>query len=395
MGTLYLLATRQVIGLHTWRVFSALLREEDNTLRVWRYREQLQTPKSPLHYYAKPLTSTSFEFLAYLSITTAFTVPDLVKLSEMKNVVALEIVNQDAHYQHGVSDRLIRSWSAAARSEGSFQVLRILKLWNFREITTVSLGYLNLFPALAVYDVTGCGLDLRASTQSLAHGWKASVDSNLLERLQAACAKRVNIIGVALGKEVKAAEKAFAWQPSDDSLVTKVPPADVPQFLTRGEITADRANLNRPGKAWDISVYTVMCKIGELRNDTDLVRAGIKIEEQPIVENELICPIPIVSLRLGPTPSWSKSSNCHKLATKIQGLAFTRIKVGVGRNLSSPENQGIAIAQEVSASEHPLKRTRTTIPYPISSGKPAPAKRRATGVARKRQNLDSVLDSFS
>ncbi|KAF8866211.1 hypothetical protein BDZ45DRAFT_735500 [Acephala macrosclerotiorum] len=383
---------RQAIGFHTWRVFSALLREEDKTLRMRRYREQLQTPKSPLQYYAKPLTSTSFEFLAYLGITTTFTIPDLVRLSELKNLVALEIVNEDAQFQHSVSDRLLRTWSSAAENEASFQVLRILKLWNFKEVTNVSLGYLNFFPALAVYDVSGCGLDMRGGIKPLAHGWKATVDSDLLGRLQAACVKRADILREKLGKEVKAVKKVHAQQLSEDSLVSMLPRTDVPGFLTGDEMaTTTRV---KAAKTWDYSVYTTVCRIGELRNDIDLVRAGIEIGEQPFIENELICPLPIVSLRLGPTPSCLKKSSGKDATIKVQHLTFSRIKVGVDTVSSSADKKRVG-PQEGSSVEGLTKRPNPGDSWLTSLRESAPAKRRATGMTRKRQNLDSVLDSFS
>lgn len=312
-----------------------------------------------------------------------------MRLSELKNLVALEIVNEDAQSQHGVSDRLVRAWSSAAENEASFQVLRILKLWNFKEITNISLGYLNLFPALAIYDVTGCGLGLPGSTQ--AHGWKANVDSNLLGRLQAACVKRADIMQEKLAKEVKAVGKVDAQQLLENSLVSMLSRTDVPGFLT-GNKTATTTPV-KVAKTWDFSVYTTICRIGELRNDTDLVRAGIEIAGQPIVDNELICPLPIVSLRLGPTPSCLQKSSRKVATIKAQHLTFMRIKVGVDAVFSSVDKEEVDFAQEKT--EGPVKRPNQSSLGPDPSTKSAPAKRRATAVARKRQNLDSVLDSFS
>ncbi|CZR57544.1 uncharacterized protein PAC_07433 [Phialocephala subalpina] len=391
LSSSYSLVARQVIGFHTWRVFSTLLREDDNTLRMRRYREQLRTPNSPLQYYAKPLASTSFDFLTYLSITIAFTVPDLVKLSEMKNLVALEMVNEDGQYQQGVSDRVVRAWTIAATSGDSFRVLRILKLWNFEEITNVSLGYLNLFPALAIYDVTGCSIDLQDSAQALPHGWKATVDSHLLGRLQAACMTRADIMRAKLGKEVKATRKVHAQQLSEDSLVSMLLRTDIPGFLSRDKTATSTPG--RAGKTWEFTVYTTICKIGELRNDTDLVRAGIEIEEQPVVENELICPLPIVSLRLGPTPSCLEKSSRKVTTIEMQHLAFTRIKVGPDPILSSADSKGVS-TQEGSSIEGPTKRPNIADSRSTSSGESAPAKRRSTAMARKRQDLNAVLDSF-
>ncbi|KAE8450068.1 hypothetical protein EG329_007208 [Mollisiaceae sp. DMI_Dod_QoI] len=451
---------RQMLSLHSWQVFSTVLRQEDDTLRLRRYRQQINEPKSPLHIYVDPLTSKSFEFLTFLSITTVFAVPELVKLSKLKNLCALEIVNEEGPTHRGVSDRIIRAWSIAAGSEGAFQVLRILKLWKHAEVTNVSLGYLNLFPALAFYDVTGCSFDLQASAHARNLGWKSTVDPNVLGQFEAACVERAALMRVTLGKEPRAVRKVFAQQLSEDAFVSLLPRVEIPGYLTRDEATVRHQPLvkcedlerhatgldllqnklgpsahvteqqfdilqkdfllsSRPFETWDFPVYTGICKIGELRNDSDLARAGIQIGDQPIVENELICPLPIVSLRIGPTPpclrfklddavykSFYESTNpstesferfTHQSkhngrmqeAIKAKRLAFTKIKATSTNILSTSQK-----VQEMSSMEGQLKRPSSSASRPTSSGGAAPAKRRSIGLERKRKSLADMLGSF-
>ncbi|KUJ14752.1 uncharacterized protein LY89DRAFT_735829 [Mollisia scopiformis] len=451
---------RQLVSFHVWRVFSVLLKKDDATLRILRHRDQITKPKSPLRFYTTPLTSESFEFLTYLSITTTFAIPELVKLSAVKNLVALEIVSKDKNSEHCVSDRVIRAWSFAANSEGAFQVLRILKLWKHLNVTNVSLAYLNSFPSLAVFDVTGCGFDLTASVKARDFGWKPTIDPNLLGQFEAACVERAVVMRAALGKEPLPSRKASAQQLGLDALVSRLPRADVPGFLSRDETTIrpqspkdptaldtherkdpsmsgktqavdvsqkDKPKLNRSIPVWDFPVYTKINRIGELRNDGDLQRAGIEIGDQPVVENDLICPIPIVSFRIGPTPAclvYTMKDSAQRAPNKstysiveplqesvhtwkecppkggarqAQRLAFTRIKYDVTEVLPSSINQEVPSARDTGTTQAHLKRPSIAGSRPTTSGGSAPAKRRPIGrfgLERKRKSLGDVLGSF-
>ncbi|KAL2061233.1 hypothetical protein VTL71DRAFT_7506 [Oculimacula yallundae] len=69
------------------------------------------TDLSPPSAYTKALDSPTFEFLTYISISTLFSIPELVKLSSVKNLGILEIIQiiRDKH-QSSITDRLIRAW---------------------------------------------------------------------------------------------------------------------------------------------------------------------------------------------------------------------------------------------------------------------------------------------
>lgn len=418
-----------------------MLRQDDSSLGILRYRDQIHTPKSPLSFYTNPLTSQSFDFLVYLSITTSFAVPDLVKLSALKNLVALEIVSEEDQSTCSMSNRIIRAWSIAARSEASFQVLRILKLWNHPDVTNASLTYLDSFPSLSLYDVTGCGFNLQASIEMRGSGWKPVIDADLLGVLEAACVERAAVMRSALDKEPRAIRKARAKQLSEEAIVSRMPRAEVPEFLSRDELTHRRlpedkkkkkrisifgkepTPPSRQSETWDFPIYTKICKIGELRNDGDFKRAGIDIGEQLIAEKELISPRPIVSLRLGDTPlclvytlvdsvhssfksyTESRESAQERLlhhakivneggsreALQSQRLAFTRIKYDVTEVL------GVHPVEEAVSHQGHLKRPSSAGSRLNSSGESTSAKRRSLNSAtmqKKRKSLGDVLNSF-
>ncbi|PQE14426.1 succinyl-3-ketoacid-coenzyme a transferase protein [Rutstroemia sp. NJR-2017a BBW] len=364
---------RSVINLHTWKMFSKLIHHDDHaTLNLFRYRQAIQTPVPSLEVYTKPVISETFDFLTNLSITTAFSIPDLVRLSLIKNLGSLEIVNPQEQntdtgatpFAVGVGDRIIRAWHEAAVKDGAFPVLRILKLRNFKALTSKSLVYLNSFPSLAVFDVAGCGFALESKIDAHRLGWRVTVDGDILGLLEAACVERAVLMqgplglpSVSLGEEgpvdanifmqIRPIRRPCALQLIDNTHVNMIPRAEIPKFITRSDPPAPKTS-HRPGKlynrmyydldqvharnpnkhikkhAWDVLdtlVYsktraletwefrtlTSFCKVGELRNDKDLAKAGIDIGDQAVVGKDLISSVPVVSLRLGPSPNTPSS----------------------------------------------------------------------------------------
>jgi hypothetical protein len=350
-----------------------------------------------------------------------FLVPDLVKLHTLKNLVALEIIGVGKPNNLVVSDRLIRAWSSAAESEGAFPILRILKLWQHPLLTNTSLSWIDSFPSLAIYDVTGCGFDRKESMKTRPTGWNPIIDANLLQRLEAACVERAKVMRANLGKSSNAFRKSFTRQLSEEAPISLIPRAKIPDFVTRDgteqskKISSGSEQPSRPlsggaqAQTWESSIYMKVCKIGELRNDGDLKRADIEIGDQPIAGNELICPLPVVSLRLGPTPlsqllctdTYYSPSNwredfCAELPTvsvkrgaegilESQRLAFMRIKY---------DNHQVQPLQERTNGSDSMKRPTSAGSRPTSSGESAPAKRRLGGLQRRKKSIGDVLASF-
>jgi hypothetical protein len=340
-----------------WKIFCQLRNRDEATLGTLRYREVIESPRSPLEIYTSPLTSASFEFITILSITTAFNLRDLVKLSEIPNIGVLEIVRTSGTVQCIVSDRVVRAWSLAALNDGAFKVLRILRLWNQLDVTGKSLSYLKAFPALGVYDVRGCGFDFRSRTDAHLLGWKPTVDRSVLNVLHTACVEKATILREKFGLDPQPISRPSPQQLWDGAKVWKLPRGEVAAFLTGDEtaspgntrITNEDLGLNRLCAAaeinprildnfgeyswdakdeyifeasrmkmtWEFQLYSAYVRLGELRNDRDLLRAGIEIGDQAMVGKELISSVPIVSIRLGPTspelrPTSADNNGSHK-----------------------------------------------------------------------------------
>jgi hypothetical protein len=360
----------------------------------------------------------------------------------MNNLGVLEVINTQGDENISIGDRLIRSWSAAALNDGAFSILRILKLWNHEGLTTKSLAYLNGFPTLAVYDVRGCGFDLDAKVEATCLGWKPTLDTNILGLLETACAERGALLRMNLGMEARPSQAFCSEHLWHGAKVKRIPRRDIPAFLSQAEApkqelaepSRKKSNRNELKKvkaksrhqrttiagqprskahteAFDVPSYRMFARIGELRNDTDLVRAGVVVGDQAVVGSELVNSVPMVSLRLGESPSlleavsiknirnslksgsyydlgsydfgWDKKP---QLATStMRGMAFIRIKLPTAaaptarKDIQNPLSVG---PQKVAGSERP-------------STKAAPVKRHASGIIRnKKRKLDDVLGSF-
>ncbi|KAF4631194.1 hypothetical protein G7Y89_g6935 [Cudoniella acicularis] len=452
---------RCLLSFNTWMIFSKLLHQvEGSTLSLLRYRQAIQKPTSPLHVYTMPITSKTFDFITSLSITTIFSLPDLVKLSQVTNIGVLEIINTTGMKTRSsssdkasqpVSDRLIRAWHFAALDENAFKVLRILRLWNHRELTSKSLEYLNSFPALALYDVRGCAFSLDAKIDAKRLGWKPTIEANVLGLLEAACVERAVLMQSSLGIETKPVRKSRACQIPDGAKVRRIPRSEVPSFLTRpeaslpGEALIERESFHRiqanldiiaqhhPEKAikdnrwkimdrhvfsksraletWEFTTYTSFARIGELRNDTDLSRAGVDVGDQVLVGNELVNSVPLVSLRLGETPAVLQTSSVnssHKpfYSSMYEESEISSLKYEQG---DSGNNSSTRTLSFIRIKVPPIESSQEAVPSlaskeevesqvnraaPVATVKKGPVMRSGSVMRNKRRKIGDLWNSL-
>ncbi|CAG8954942.1 hypothetical protein HYFRA_00008631 [Hymenoscyphus fraxineus] len=445
---------RCLVSFDTWLMFSKLLRKQDGaTLSLHRYRQAIEKPLSSLHVYTTPLTSTSFEFITSLSITSSVDLPNLVKISKIVNLGVLEIINDTTKdLLLPVSDRLLRAWHMSTLNDGTFRVLRIMRLWNHKELTNKSLAFINSFPVLAIYDVRGCPFEgTKIDTKNL--GWRSNVEPNVLDLLEAACVERTMIMRESMGVESKPVRRASARQLRDDATTKKMPRAETQAFLTREEtcvrgspiadydkmqrkvnsvIKREKAVIGhdmvwmfldnsihsktRALETWEFTTYTSFARIGELRNDTDLARSGVDIGDDAIlVGNDFIPPVPLVSLRLGPIPlELQVNKNLHKpFYTSVYSEEFDEptFKYDPKEKHDTPSSRTLSFIRiklpppvqkklKVTSSEKsPSVVSANAVPIASdtasTSSLPSPAKRRRTSIMKnKKKNLGDMLNSF-
>ena len=176
-------------------------------------------------------------------------------------------------------------------------------------------------------------------------GGSQPLDTNILGLLEAACLKRAASMRASLGTEAKSHHEFDSEQLSDGAKVRRMPRAQVPAFLVQKldkpavecEASPTERNLDRLAKAykkykvkdgrqkvhdrqrlskpqtWDLPAYKSFARIGQLRNDADLFRAGVVIADQAVAGNELVNSVPMASLRLGPSPSWLEPSSTNHI----------------------------------------------------------------------------------
>jgi hypothetical protein len=196
------------LSFRTWYLFRKLLKPDSSDLGgLSRFYLEIENSKTydllPLTEYVAPLVSPSFDFLVTLSITTSFTVAELMRLTALKNIASLTILSfsyrPPAGYESPISDRLVRAWSDAARNEGAFPVLRILKLYESAntlgshrptQMTVRCLEFLPSFPQLFVFEAFATQFSRSEVTKFLPDSWSLSEFPDALEHLDALCKAR-------------------------------------------------------------------------------------------------------------------------------------------------------------------------------------------------------------
>lgn len=312
-----------------------------------RYAESFPTPKLQFTMYITPLISNSFDFIACLCITTPFPVPDLIKISKIRNLGTLEIVNTDTssagYAQTGVSDRLVRGWYLAATNERAFPILRVLKLWNHDDLTSKSVAFLNGFPSLAIYDVRGCRFDPKDKITAINLGWKLNIETDILIVLERTCGKRTDY----LRKQIQVNP---GLQHLSKDGIKRMPRDELATFLVKYQASIEEQRASKKSKNvmervinmdiyglgkhqelddWEYATYKTYARIGELRNDTDLQKAGVPVSDAVICGHELLNPKPMVFLRLG--------KSTEKMFPTTNAVSFIRIKVPSAEDLGGAE----------------------------------------------------------
>lgn len=319
-----------------------------------------------------------------------------------------------------------------------------MKLWGHTELTARSLVYLNSFPALAVYDVgvfDSSVLHLQAKLSTECPGWRMTRRPDVQRLLESVCFERVLEMQRKLGTDTETVRKAPTRRLNDDSRLGRIPRSEVPAFLTRLETTSlkkhleksflaepaiiesqnlekrimdfpksgmdEESTLNtRAAEYWESAMYKTFARIGELRNDTDLSRAGIDIGDQVLADNELVNSIPMASVRLGPLSynddlsfllpkARKRDSSGQVIWTGSQSLAFIRIKLPA----KTPETIGLpglpTTGLEPYDGGHSGKESNIRGSINISTQNATGKSDRGISKMSKKRKLGDVLSSFS
>lgn len=406
-----------MLSFHGWKILANALHMESNvTLGLLHYRETITSPTSPLLVYTQPLISKDFDFITSLSINVSYPIADLVQLARISNLGILEIIHP--RYSEGaaeispsgVGDLLIRAWSREAKENGAFSVLRILRLWNHTELTGKSLRYFQSFPSLAVLDVNWgipSGVNVVHEAEDL--GWNVIPDNDILEVLDAKCLDRT------MSCEASSIMRKEAWSTKplwDGSKVhrgiryfTKSSITQSGETHGSGDSKAIKLSLDnsagalrwpdhvkdaveeegqweslswelftKSGPPWEFKNAACWSRIGQLREDKDLIRSGVRgIEEEAFVGPHIVSLVRMAHIRLGELGE----------SGKIWGQTSTKL---VSKSLDEqPKFKPYWVSIENSQS--------------VSSDKTGHGKKKARGLERvrpvKKQKLEDVLNGFA
>lgn len=332
-----------------------------------------------------------------LSISVDVSNSELAKLPELLNLIVLELVCPvNSRNPYSVGDRQLRDWHSAVLNDGAFPVLRFLRLWGYEEVSSRSLTYIDTFPALAVFDVTRCGVTHKSPIPS---GWTQIWGDNPSRVLANACSDRNEHLHKPKARAYtydRASEtlsnesaKLESDPPGSDhatphSMVAQsenrngmrfIPRGDMPKFLSQ---PLQAARLRRDGlydshtkvDTWGKTTYHVSPLVGDIRHDADLAKAGFDIHDQPVIKNALINSVPLASVRLGPKYNISNTSS---------RISFVRSDVLYPLNLRAPP-----------AVDHSVKGDAGFTEFPSIYGDSY-----TRGVMdSKKRKLNDLLDSF-
>jgi hypothetical protein len=176
---------------------------------------------------------------------------------------------------------------------------------------------------------------------------------------------------------------------------------------------------SRMAMTWDFQLSSAYARLGELRDDRDLERAGIDISDQVMVGDELVNSVPMVSIRLGPTMAELRpeSPNMSTYAPLYASVLPVNVSYALPQMKQSPDVNQTAMA--FVRVEAPFRRenavldtTRTRQTEPAQTTKssvstdenkenatrqeaPVQKRKSVVGIAKsKKMKLSEVLGAF-
>ncbi|KAI9045774.1 uncharacterized protein KD926_007077 [Aspergillus affinis] len=177
--------------LYMWKVFATAYPEE--FARVAHYRSmKIGGLRLSLRDYLGMAKSETLKWRAVLTLGSLFaTIPELVEISDVRNLVALEVATQtqvgairladgpDADIEEtqgtALNDRIVRTWSERARTTGALAHLRVLRVYYQADLSRAALRYLAQLPALrfiVAYECSGLLGCMREG--EVVDGWEKS-----------------------------------------------------------------------------------------------------------------------------------------------------------------------------------------------------------------------------
>ncbi|KAL4930674.1 uncharacterized protein BDV17DRAFT_35987 [Aspergillus undulatus] len=170
-------------SLHMWKLLATAYPAEFSKIEQYRSMK-IEGPKLSMRDYLGLTKSDSMSWRVVLTLGASYArIPELVGISEIRNLVALDIASppdpallpDDTSLQvTALTDRIIRSWSELAETTDAFTQLRVLILRHQLDLSKVALHYLRAFPNLQFVVAFDCpGISTTLSKGDV-DGWTIS-----------------------------------------------------------------------------------------------------------------------------------------------------------------------------------------------------------------------------
>lgn len=165
--------------LHMWKIFATVYPTEFREIEQHRSMK-IEEPQISMQEYLGLAKSKSLSWRVVLTLGASYArIPELVGISEIKNLAALDIATppkQDALPDSDIqmtalSDRIVRAWSEMAQTADAFSQLRVLIIRNQRYLSKMALHFLKSFPTLQFVVALECPGIASAFSDGGVEGW--------------------------------------------------------------------------------------------------------------------------------------------------------------------------------------------------------------------------------
>ncbi|KAL1854181.1 hypothetical protein Plec18167_000099 [Paecilomyces lecythidis] len=169
--------------MYMWKLFATAYQAEFR--KVSQYRSmKIGFPMMPVQDYLGLVNDDGLNWGVTLFLSTIYArTPDLVGISRIKNLVALDVSTplhpsfdtpDETLTAVALNDRIIRTWCELVRNSCAFRSLRVLRLTHQDDVSETLFEYLAVFPCLRMLIVQDCKSLGNGSSKAFAerYGWE-------------------------------------------------------------------------------------------------------------------------------------------------------------------------------------------------------------------------------
>lgn len=162
-----------------WKIYATVYPTQFREIEPYRSMK-IEEPQISMREYLGLTKSKSLSWRVVLTLGASYArIPEIVGISEIKNLAALDIATppeQDASPESDIqmtalTDRIVRAWSEMAQTENAFSQLRVLIIRNQTDLSKMTLHFLKSFPSLQFVVALECPGIASAFSDGSVDGW--------------------------------------------------------------------------------------------------------------------------------------------------------------------------------------------------------------------------------